>query len=234
MKQYSELTAVIDTPEPQIIEVIADQNQGKSNFIHALVADLQKEYDMDIVTYAVDAEIEGARQISSIAELERCQNSLIIIDEFYTLFGLNTNKRNFELIDKAMSTVYHPERNNVWVLIGLPHHFNKQISSRATKMVFKQTTLADLVNGSQAKRVVTEYKRPELGASALLVGKDEAMMYDCKTGEYTWMKVPHMTEKDVKLSNAPIFRKKVCKKVQEKVHRKSQKGNTKRNKKDTK
>lgn len=210
MKQYESIATIFDDPHPQIMAVIADPNQGKSNALHAMARYMQERYSVNVTTYGLQNPIAGAKVIYSVPELESVQNSIVFLDEFYTLFELNTNRKNFALLEKSMRTIYHPHVNNIWVLVGLPQNFNKFISGKLSKILYKRCTLVDFINGSMAKAKAFEYRGSENGASILNIAKDETILWDSegmdKRGEaYTRITIPYIRDVDSKLSNPPIF-----------------------------
>ena len=72
--------------KPEIIGIIADVNEGKSNLVYYLIQQLKKEYNFNLITFGLKSEIKGTEVINSLEQLESVRDSLIFLDEFYTLF----------------------------------------------------------------------------------------------------------------------------------------------------
>lgn len=197
---------------PRLIGICADVGQGKSNLIYALLHFLQKKYEFssqNLFTYALPISV-GQQMIYSVEELELIENSVIFLDEFYLFLNLDDRKRVKQLAE-MMQRIKHA--NNVLVLCGLPHNFNKFISSQLEIKIYKQTTIKNLINGSPMKDVVAAYNGAEKGSTILRLQHDQALVYGLLgegTGNahYTMVKIPHMKEYDVKAQLPPILQPK--------------------------
>lgn len=194
---------------PRLIGICADVGQGKSNLIYALLHFLQRKYEFtgkNLFTYALPITI-GQQMIFSVEELELIENSVIFLDEFYLFLNLDDRKRVKQLAE-MMQRIKHA--NNVLVLCGLPHNFNKFISSQLEIKIYKQTTIKNLINGSPMKDVITAYNGAEKGSTILRLQHNEALVYGLLgegTGNahYTMVNIPYMKEFDVKRSLPPIL-----------------------------
>lgn len=194
---------------PRLIGICADVNQGKSNLIYAILHFLQKKYNFtsqNLFTYALPISV-GQQKIYSVEELELIENSVIFLDEFYLFLNLDDRKRVKQLAE-MMQRIKHA--NNVLVLCGLPHNFNKFISSQLEIKIYKQTTIKNLINGSPMKDVITAYNGAEKGSTILRLQHDQALVYGLLgegTGNahYTMVKIPYMKEFDVKAQLPPIL-----------------------------
>jgi hypothetical protein len=185
----------------RVIGICADPNAGKSNLIYDTIQKLQERYDAKIYTYGLRAYVPGTQVIYSVEELEKIHNSIIFIDEFYSLFEL-TNRKKTEQVEKSLRLIYH--KNNIMVLCGLPHNFNKFISGMLNAIVFKACTLVDFINRSYVQRVAFSYKNDAImGQSTMSIPKDEAVIFD---GEhYTLIDVPYVEFGDTKRNNPSIL-----------------------------
>ena len=212
--KLDELTPVEDIiprlfDSPRLIGMCADVGQGKSNTIYSILHFLQKKYNFsskNLFTYALPISV-GQQKIFSVEELELIENSVIFLDEFYLFLNLDDRKRVKQLAE-MMQRIKHA--NNVLVLCGLPHNFNKFISSQLEIKIYKQTTIKNLINGSPMKDVVTAYNGAEKGSTILRLQHNQALVYGLLgegTGNahYTKVSVPHMKEFDVKSNLPPIL-----------------------------
>lgn len=194
---------------PKVIGICADVGQGKSNMIYALLDSLQKDYKFtrqNLYTYALPMSV-GQQMIFSVEELELIENSVVILDEFYLFLNMDDRKRVKQLAE-MLQRIKHA--NNVLVMCGLPHNFNKFISSQLELKIYKQTTIKNLINGSPMKDVITAYNGPEKGSTILRLPQNQALVYGLLgegTGNahYTITTIPYMKQFDVKLSLPPIL-----------------------------
>lgn len=212
--KLDELVAIEDIiprlfDSPRLIGMCADVGQGKSNTIYAILHYLQKKYSFsskNLFTYALPIAI-GQQKIFSVEELELIENSVIFLDEFYLFLNLDDRKRVKQLAE-MMQRIKHA--NNVLVLCGLPHNFNKFISSQLEIKIYKQTTIKNLINGSPMKDVITAYNGAEKGSTILRLQHNQALVYGLLgegsgNAHYTKVSVPHMKEFDVKSNLPPIL-----------------------------
>lgn len=184
--------------KPKIIGMIADVNEGKSNFIYWLITEIQKEYQFSLYTFGLRCDL-GEQKIYSIQELETITDSVIICDEFYTLFDLE-DRKNRRAIENTLRLINH--NNNILILVGLPDNYKKFIASKLDTMIFKACKIGDFVNGSRTKAVCTAYKGKELGSAMLSIPVNTAIVWD---GHYEHVKVPYMEQYDTKKGNVPIL-----------------------------
>jgi len=194
---------------PKIIGACADVGMGKSNMIYAMLHYLQTTYkftNKNLFTYALPISV-GQQMIFSVEELELIENSVIFLDEFYLFLNLDDRKRVKQLAE-TMQRIQHA--NNVLVLCGLPHNFNKFVSSQCAVKIYKQTTIKNLINGSPMKDVIAAYNGAEKGSTVLRLQHNQALIYGLLgegTGNahYTLTNIPYMKEFDVKRSLPPIL-----------------------------
>jgi len=185
-----------------ICAIIGNADTGKSNAVYYFIEELSKNYNFNLVTYGLRSPIPYGRKIYSVEELEQVRDSIIFLDEFFTLFDLDDRKRK-HLIENTLRLIFH--NNNILVLVGTPENFKKFISAKITKTFYKKVTFADFINGSSVKRTLLNYTGNERGSSILNLKKEEIILYD---GSYTKYKIPYMRAFDSKLGNQEILCKK--------------------------
>jgi len=189
--------------EPKLIGLIGDRNSGKSNLLYWLISELREEYQFHLFYYGLRARISGAVQIFSTEELEVIHDSIVIVDEFATLFDVE-DRRQKKQIENTLRLINH--NNNVILLCGLPENYRKFIASKLDSMIFKQSNIADAINGSMTKKRIVNYGGNERGSAVLALRLDEAIVYD---GEHYYKAViPYVQEGDTKLKNEPILKTK--------------------------
>ncbi|MAG77183.1 MAG: hypothetical protein CL811_10545 [Colwelliaceae bacterium] len=186
--------------KPKVIGLVANANEGKSNLIYYILDSLKKDYKFDVYVYGLRCAFEGTTQVHSIEEIEQVKNSIIIVDEMMSLFDLNNRKVKAQ-IENTIRLIFH--NNNVLLLCGLGENFKKFISAKLNAVIFKRTTIADLINGCTMKNVLLSYKGNERGQSILNLGIDEALVFDGL--HYHRMDVPYMEKYDTKKKNCAIL-----------------------------
>jgi len=185
--------------EPSIYAIIGDPNSGKSMLVYNLIEELKNEYTFSLITYGLRNEIKESKEIHSINELEQIKDSIIFMDEFFTLFDLEDRKKRNQ-IENSLRLIYH--NNNILVLVGLPENFKKFISAKVNVIFYKSVNFFDFINGSNVKRLILDYNGLERGSTLLNIGKDEVIVYD---GSYKKYRNEYLKQYDTKLNNVPIF-----------------------------
>lgn len=188
--------------EPKIVGIVADPNSGKSNLFYHLIEELKKAGSFNLVTYGLLNDV-GGQKIYSIEELERVRDSVVFVDEFYTLFDLEDRKK-VKIIEKTFRLIFH--NNNILVLGGVPENFRKFISNKLNTIFFGKCSIGDFINGSRVKSLCLNYNGNELGSSVLNLTEDSFIVYD---GHYEKVKVPYLTTMDTKKGNKPILVEKI-------------------------
>lgn len=186
--------------KPKIIGVCGDINTGKSMFLYDLLEKL-KDYEFDLYSYGLRVDL-GEQKIYSIEELENIENSIIIADEFFSLFDLD-NRKQRKMIENTLRLLFH--NNNILILCGLPENFKKFISAKLDVVFFKKCSLADFVNGSRLKNMCLSYKGSELGSSVLNIKIDDVLCYDSL--HYHQEKVKYTDKFDTKIRNKAIIKR---------------------------
>ena len=74
-------------------------------------------------------------------------------------------------------------------------------------MFYKKTTIADFINGSRIKNVLTNYKGNERGAEMLNLKINEALFFD--GNHYEVFNVPYLEQYDSKRDNKTILTPKI-------------------------
>ena len=199
--------------KPKIIGLVADADEGKSNLIYHVLDSLSTQYTYKLFTYGLRCKVSHTIEIKSVTELEQIKNSIIIIDEMFSLFDLD-NRKSKASIEKTFRLIFH--NNNVVLLCGLGENFKKFLSAKLNAVIFKKVTISDLINGSQLKNIVTRCKSVQVGSEIVNLEKSEAIIYD---GEHYYdIKIPYLEKYDSKKKNIKILvPKKVTKNVQKKI-----------------
>ena len=188
--------------KPKIIGVCADVNQGKSNLLYHVLEQL-KAFDYSLYSYGLRNDLKEIK-IYSIEELETITNSIIICDEFFTLFDLEDRKKR-KMIENTLRLINH--NNNILILCGLPENFKKFISAKLDIIFFKKCSLSDFTNGSRIKNICVNYKGCELGSAVLNLKVNESLVYDGL--HYKKLDVPYYRKYDTKKKNEKILNKKM-------------------------
>lgn len=191
------LSALFD--HPKLIGIVADANQGKSNLLYFMINSLRAKYNFNLYSYGLRVDL-GERKIYSVEELEVIHNSIIIIDEFASMFDVDDRKEKKQ-IEQTLRLIFH--NNNVVILCGLPENYKKFIASKLNVIVYKRCALKDFINGSRVKQVAYNYRGPELGAAVLNVPVDSAIIYDGT--HYDNVSVPYVKQCDTKAANVSIL-----------------------------
>ena len=191
--------------KPTIISIVGDTNTGKTNTIHSIINEINKEYQTN--THSFKAGI--GEPIHSLEELEQIQNSIIIIDEFIELFDLDDRKK-VKQIENTLSLTHH--NNNIIILIGLPENFKKFISSKCEYIIYKKSTLKDFINGSRHKSALNSYIGHEKGSTILNLQPQESLIYK----GLKWLKIEtkYIKKEDTKKNNENILKPKCANNVQ--------------------
>lgn len=195
--------------QPSIISIIGNTHTGKSNTAHSILQSLSNIGTYKLYTYGFRAQpdIEHT-EIHSIEELEQIQNSIIFLDELMSLWDLD-NRMAKRSIESTLRLIYH--NNNILVLIMLPENCKKFIAGKIHIAIFKKCTIADFINGSRIKHMITSYKGMEIGNSVLNLAINEALIYN---GEHYYkVNIPYIETKDSKKDNCQIVKENVNKNV---------------------
>lgn len=201
--------------KPGIWAVCSDVNEGKSMLLYNIIEEFRKEFKFNLFTYGLRVDLPNEQKIYSIEELEKLKNSLVVVDEFFTLFDLE-DRRKRRAIENSLRLINH--NNNILILSGVCENFKKMISSKIDVFFFKRCTISDFINGGRIKNICLSYKGPELGSSVLNLDIDKALVFDGK--HYNMINIDYLSKFDTKKKNEKIF---VSKKVHQKVENKKNK-----------
>ena len=198
MNNYGQKEILEMFTKPTLIGIVGDVNNAKSNLIYHILETLESEGDFNLYTFGLRT--SKGTQIFSVEELERIENSVIILDEVMTLWDLD-NRKIKKGIENTLRLINH--NNNIMVIAMLPENCKKFISGKIDYWIFKQCTIPDFVNGSAAKERVNSYKGYEKGETLLRLGKGEALIFN---GHYKKIQVPYLAQYDSKAKNEPIIK----------------------------
>ena len=190
--------------KPKVIGLVGNANEAKSNLIYWILDELKKNYKFQVYVYGLRCEFPNTITVHSIEQIEQVKDSLIIVDEMFSLFDLDNRKIKAQ-IENTIRLIFH--NNNVLFLCGLGENFKKFLSAKLTAVIFKKVTIADLINGSTVKNIVLRYKGVERGNSILNLGLGEALIFDGL--DYHKIDIPYMKAYDTKAKNVPILVRKI-------------------------
>jgi len=192
---------------PGIIAVVGDTDSGKSNLVHAMIQQVkERTIGTSVYVYGLRSNVAGVVEITSLEELELIERSVIFLDEFWFLFGMEDRKKdNLKKIQRTFQLIKH--KKNIIFLIGLPDNFNKFLSSFVNITIFKRCTISNMINGSPMKRNVLKSEIPELGSEYLNVPVEHAIVYDPrKIPFWRTYEVPYLQKHDTKASKEPLIK----------------------------
>jgi len=187
--------------KPKVIGVVADVNQGKSMFLYHTLHTIKQTYNFNLYTYGLRLNNFNATQVYSVAEIETIKNSIVVVDELSSLFDLD-NRKVKKQIENTLRLINH--NNNILVLCGVPENFKKFISGKLDILLYKKTTMADMINGCRVKNILMNYKGVERGSEVLNLPKNKILMYD--GNHYTVLDVPYYPQYDSKKDNEDILK----------------------------
>lgn len=187
---------------PKLIGLIADIHTGKSNTLYHIVETLRKGATFNLYTFGFKFPLDFAHEIYSLEELEQIENSIIIIDETFSLFDLD-NRAKKKQIENTLRLLNHS--NCILILCLLPENVKKFLASKLDILIFKKCTIADFINGSMTKRIVQGFCGEEKGTTVLNIPIDKALIYDGKS--FFREDVPYYEKYDSKKNNQPIVKR---------------------------
>lgn len=187
--------------EPKLIGLVGDADSGKSNLLYWIIKALREKYQFKLYSYGLRVCLADEQKIYSVEQLEQIHDSVIIVDEFASLFDLDDRKQKKQ-IENTLRLIFH--RNNVVLFCGLPENIKKFIASKLQAVIYKQCALGDFINGSRVKAVIMNYAGDERGAAMLSMNPDKAIMWDGKF--YHKINIPYIQEGDTKANNADILK----------------------------
>jgi len=196
--------------KPCVIGLVGNPNSAKSNLIYWILDELKKEYKFKVYVYGLRCPVTNTTSVHSVEEIEQVKDSILIVDEMTSLFDLDNRKVKAQ-IENTIRLIFH--NNNILMVCGLGENFKKFLSAKLSVIMFKKTTIADLINGSTVKNILMAYKGNERGQSILNLGLGEALVFDGL--HYHKVDVPYLSQYDSKKGNVSILvRKSISRNVQ--------------------
>ena len=190
--------------------LVGQTNTGKTMLLADLMCKYIKAYTSPVYCYGIRNEITDklrpvVTSFSSIRELERIKNGIIIIDEIGELLDLENRKKK-RAIERTLRLITH--NNNRLVTAGLPTDFRKFLSAKATCFMYTSLTISDLINGSLVKTTLLDYARSALGSYVLELPAGQVLCYDSLRLPEFWMdSFSYYKEFDTKKDNLSLFKK---------------------------
>ena len=193
----------------RIVGLAGEKDSGKTNNLIALIKDF-RQYNKATPIYVFGVEqsaldwlnknIKGVYEISTLEQLSNKRDALIVIDEMQ-LLKLN-ERRNTEGLNKFVDFVYH---HNNWVILSSPslREFNSVIGSKIERWALKSVNIIDLVNGSQLKNIVLNYKGRFKSLNSIELDKDKLLIINDEYEKI--MELEYIKDVDSKLKNVNIF-----------------------------
>jgi hypothetical protein len=195
--------------ESRIIGLAGGRNTGKTNNLMAILIDFRKSNKNTIIYYYgledsvvlwINKNIGNCFEISSLEQLSNKRDSLIILDEMQ---NLNLNDRRYkEVLNQFVDFIYH--KNNR-VILSSPslREFNSIIGSKIDKWILKSLKLSSLINGSQIKTMVMNYKGRYKSINDIVVGNGEILIINDKFEKVVTL--PYIEDADSKRFNKDIL-----------------------------
>ncbi len=186
--------------KPKVIGLIANTNEGKSNLIYHILFEL-KALGASLYAYGLKKAVKGVTPVYSLTEIEQVKDSILVIDEFFSLFDLD-NRKEKRAVESSLRLINH--NNNIILLAGMPENMKKFVSAKINVFIYKKSTISDFINGSRAKNVLWAYKGKEMGSSMLEMPINEALIFDGTS--YSKIKIPYIKGCDTKAENKPLLK----------------------------
>jgi len=184
--------------------LMSRSNEGKTHTLCTIIEEYKKQFNGTVTTFGFRDELLNLLNVnsfSSLIELEEIRNSIIIVDEAGALFDLEDRKKRRQ-IESTLRLVNH--RNNKILLSGLPSDFKKFLCAKAKLFIFKTLMISDLINGSLAKEILSQYRGHGLGTHTLLLDKGTMLAFD---GTFWKETIPYNEKFDTKTGNENLFLK---------------------------
>jgi hypothetical protein len=194
----------------RVIGVVGDKNTGKSGLLFNIIDIVRKQApETNIVGFRLSVYIPGVLGISTLIELSKIKNSLIILDELKFLADPD-NRKDMKTFTGILQTIYHPYHNNTIILCGLAHNFNGKISGELDAVLFKQTTLISVIQRSNLDHMLKTFHDEGEAIKddyMLHIPIDQALIYHPgMTKNWHVVDVPYLKSYDVKINNQPVIK----------------------------
>jgi len=206
----------------RIVGYAGNRNCGKTNNLVYLIKNFRETnkhthiyiYGMDRVTMEFLQSLGNVHEINALEQLVGKKESLFIIDEFQKM---NLGDRRYKkLLGSFINMIYHPENNNRVIFCSPDlREFNNVMGSKIEVWVVKSIRFKELINGSQLKEAVDDYKgrykqlndivtpKNEMivlnGSEEIVITADYIKEVDTKSGISDMFDVDEKKEKDVKV-----------------------------------
>lgn len=191
----------------RIVGFAGDKNTGKSNNLVSLIVDFRKyNKETPIYVYGFKEEVVGflkaynVIEVSTLKQITLKKDCVIVADEFQKL-KLN-DRRYKDDLDDFIDFIYH---SNVKVILASPNlrEFNSIIGSKIEGWILKSLNIEDLINGSQLKRVVDEYKGNLKVFKSLQIKKNEILIVN--NNKESIVTLDYIKQVDTKIGNKDLF-----------------------------
>jgi hypothetical protein len=192
----------------RVVGLAGEKNTGKTNNIICLITKFrEKNKNTPIYIYGFNelsinylTNLGNIWEINSIDQLTDKKDSIIILDEFQKL-SLNDRRHRWKL-NLFIDFIYH---NNNFVLLSSPslREFNSIIGGKIENWVLKSVRLKNLINGSQLKNVIQDYKGRFKSIENINLEQNKLLIINNDKEEV--LELSYIKEVDNKLSNKDIF-----------------------------
>ena len=191
----------------RIIALAGEKSTGKTNNLVFLIKNYREnQNNVPIYAYGMPNMVMGylkklgVREISSLKQLVRKRNCILILDEMQKL-RLN-DRRQKEALNDFVDFVYH---NNVYVILSSPNirEFNSVIGGVIERWLLKSVRKDLCINGSQLKKVIDDYKGRYKYLDAIEVPLNELLLINDE--EETIINCAYIKEADNKTGNPNLF-----------------------------
>jgi hypothetical protein len=195
------------TKRVRMIGLVGDPNKGKTNVINHIINIFQtRAKDTQIAVFGIARHIPNILHIHTIEELERLRNAVVFIDEWADLVDVG-NRRQMREFERSIRTIFHPQKNNIVILCGMARNFNGKISGMLNCVIFKETTLIDIVQRSVLANIMSEYNNGfRVTKGKVLSMDDNVALVHIVGGHFDEVEIPYFEEGDTKLQNPPIVK----------------------------
>lgn len=166
----------------RICGLAGNKSSGKTNNLIALIDDFKKYnpitpiyvfgLSQTIMNY-LNEKYDNIKEFSKLTHLVELRNSLIIIDEFQKL-KLN-NRRHKDALADFVDFIYH-KNNKVILSSANLREFNSIIGGIIERWALKSVNYKNVVNGSQLKDAIIEYKGRYKTLTSISLPKDKLLV----------------------------------------------------------
>jgi len=163
----------------RVVGLAGAKSSGKTNNIISLLKEIPKTKRDKVYYYGMAPSVskylasEGFQEFDSLKQLVGKTGCLFVIDEFQKLH-LN-DRRNKHMLGMVIDFIYH---NKNRLLLSSPsiRDFNTIIGGVVEKWILKTVLIDQCVNGSQLKKIVTDYSGRYKQLESIVVPVDELLI----------------------------------------------------------